>query len=53
MFGVPEGNGARYVPHRDNVCVDARGEVDCHNSREVTAILYTSDVSVAVWCHEF
>lgn len=29
--------------HRDNVCVDSKGEVDCHNSREVTAILYTSD----------
>jgi hypothetical protein len=31
-----EGNGARYVAHRDNVCVDAQGEIDCHNSREVT-----------------
>jgi hypothetical protein len=49
MFCVSEGSGAHYVPHRDNVCVDAHGEVDCHNSREVTAILYTSDVSLTIW----
>jgi Rps23 Pro-64 3,4-dihydroxylase Tpa1-like proline 4-hydroxylase len=43
MCACYEGDGAHYVAHRDNVCVDSKGEVDCHNSREVTAILYTSD----------
>ena len=38
MCACYEGNGARYVAHRDNVCVDAQGEIDCHNSREVTVI---------------
>jgi SM-20-related protein len=43
MCACYDGNGARYVAHKDNVCVDADGNTDCTNTREVTAILYTSE----------
>ena len=47
MCACYDGNGAGYVAHRDNVCEmdsDDHGNAksECHNSREVTAILYTS-----------
>ena len=46
MCACYQGDGAHYVAHRDNVCSGAEGSEDstddCHNSREVTAILYTS-----------
>ena len=43
MCACYDGGGAHYVAHRDNTCVDANGEIDCTNSREVTVILYTSE----------